>query len=244
MDVLKADHHRHMQLAGVPDPVPRPVDIDQARTGFSVLRSLRIYRFASGSVIDGHAEEDEVVIVVLSGSVHLLLSEREVEEGSPEFVLGAVDASYGLPCAAYLPPGGGYRLTPQTDADIAYARATSAIRRPPAVFSAEMQPKAAGATALLTEAEYPQNLRVRVMQARAAQERLDVLPVDTPECRYETLVHLRTDPAQGGTTLSAEGAEPRALHSWDTVAVRPGEAPRLCLAAGSTALLLVVQAGA
>ncbi len=58
----------------MPGLARRPVDIDQSQTGFANLRSLRIYRFDAGSVIDGHAEEDEVFVVVMAGSVELTMT--------------------------------------------------------------------------------------------------------------------------------------------------------------------------
>ena len=57
-------------------PVQRPVDIDRSQTGFANLRSLRIYRFDKDSVIDGHAEEDEVLIVMMAGSVELTMMDH------------------------------------------------------------------------------------------------------------------------------------------------------------------------
>ena len=114
----------------------RPVDIDQSQTGFAVLRSMRIYQFRAGSPIDGHAEEDEVFIVVLAGSVQLTMSECETSESSLQSSVSAVGSAKGDPCVAYLPPNGSYRLTPTTDVEVAYMRVTPITSaRSPKVFS-------------------------------------------------------------------------------------------------------------
>ena len=69
--LFEPDHERRVLVPGVPGPARRPVDIDQSVTGFDTLRSLRVYRFDSGAVIDGHAEEDEVFVVVVAGRAEL-----------------------------------------------------------------------------------------------------------------------------------------------------------------------------
>ena len=242
MEVIRADHHRRLQLAGVEDPVERPVDITQEQTGFAVLRSLRIYRFKAGSVIDGHAEEDEVLIIVLAGSAHLRLSDRDLEEDSPEFALSSVDDSPGTRCAAYLPPHGAYRLTPRSDAEVAYARATPSTRRAPTSFLAKAQPSGAGSTVLFEETAYPQHLRLRVVQITAAHEPFALTPLEPLDSACEALVHVKSDPPNWATTLAAEGTKPIALQSWDTVSLLPGERPTLYVAGASRALLLVVLA--
>ena len=244
MELIKADHHRLLQLAGVPDPVHRPVDIDPLQTGFASLRSLRIYCFNAGSVIDGHAEDDEVLIVVLAGSVQLTMSERDLEESSPRFTLSAVGNSQGHPCAAYLPPNGAYRLIPQVNVEVAYARATPSSGRAPTIFSAEVRSEDAGDFVLFEEANYPQRLRLRVVQLKAADDGLTVTPVMPSESSFEALVHVRTAPAHEAVTIKAAGIEPIALESWDTVCLMPGERPTLRVARASSALLLVVLASA
>ena len=244
MHVIKADHQRRISLEGVSQPVPRPVDIDEAKTGFSVLRSLRIYRFEAASVIDGHAEDDELLMVVLTGSVRLTLSGREIEQDSPDFLLSAVDASPGLPSVAYLPPGGAYRLTPQTSADVAYARARSSVRREPAVFSAGSPSGDIGSAVLFEERGYGQHLRLRVTRVEGPHDVPAITSAEPSESACETLVYVRTQPAHGALTLLAERAEPLALESWDTVAVPPNETAKLHAADASSALLLIVQATA
>ncbi len=244
MKIIKADHHRQLQLEGVPDPVPRPVDIDRTQTGFDLLRSLRIYRFGAGSVIDGHAEADEVLIVVLAGSIALTLSEGDMREGLPQFQLSAVSNSDGVPCAAYLPPNGVYRLIAQGEAEVAYARATPSHGHAPTVFAAKPRSEKDGGVVLSEELTYAQRLRLRVVQVTGTPNDALVMPVESTEFDCEALVHVRTEPADGAVTLWTAGTEPIAVESWDTVALEPGERPRLRVAVAASALLLVVFASA
>ncbi len=236
MRIHKADNFRRLQLAGVPGPVSRPVDIDQQQTGFSVLRSLRIYRFDAESVIDGHAEDDEVLIIILAGSVRLTLSQHEVEEDSSQFRLSAVDDTDGHPCAAYLPPHGAYRLIPHGNAEVAYARATASTTRPPQVFSASARSEPAGEHILFEEASYPVHLRIRIAEIRAGQG------VEQFEPSSEVLAHVRTRPEREAVTLSGEDLQPLALESWDTVSLLPGERAALVAAPASSARVLTVFA--
>ena len=113
MRIIEPDFDRMIDLPGV-GPCPRPVDVDQAATGFSNLVSLRIYDFADGSVIDGEAEGDEVLVTLLSGAATVVVSGVHDEE----FTLQA-DGDWAI----YLPPHHHYRLTPLAPAMVAYARA-------------------------------------------------------------------------------------------------------------------------
>jgi 5-deoxy-D-glucuronate isomerase len=162
MILLKPDHDRRIEIPGVARPVRRPVDIDRSLTNFSVLRTLRIYRFEKDSVIEGHAEEDEVFIVVLSGSIELTMSVDPLEKGSP-VILAAPDGSGAVACAAYLPRHAAYTLIPQTDADIAYARASPASDRMPKVFSSKPRPDSSGVHLLLDEKTHAERLLLRLL---------------------------------------------------------------------------------
>ncbi len=244
MKIIKADHSRRLQLEGVRDPVARPVDIDRTQTGFDLLRSLRIYRFGAGSVIDGHAEADEVLIMVLAGSIELTLSERDMEEVSPQFHLSAVDNPDGGPCAAYLPPNGAYRLIARGEAEVAYARATPSHGRAPTVFSAGPRSEKNGGVVLFEETTYAQHLRLRVVQVTGTPSEGLVSPVESTELDCETLVHVRTEPTAEAVKISTAGTDPIAVESWDTVALEPGERPTLRVAVAASALLLVVFASA
>lgn len=115
MQIIDADPRRMIDLPGV-GPCPRPVDIDQRVTGFSTLKSLRIYAFSKGQVIAGESEEDEVYVVPLGGAIGLTVT------GACPMVSEMSDAGLrGL----YMPPDHAYRLTAQEDVQVAYARAAA-----------------------------------------------------------------------------------------------------------------------
>ena len=240
MKLLKADHQRRVEIPGVPVPVRRPVDIDNTQTAFVNLRSLRIYCFDEGSVINGHAEEDEVLIVVLMGSVELTMSESEIQDSSRPFLLSAATDSDS--CAAYLPPRAAYRLTPRGNAEVAYARATPPSGRAPTVFKSQPSREQCGITVLLQENSYPQRLRMRLAQITASQQEIACTPIEHPEESCEALIHIRTTPAERGVTITDADGRATALESWDTVAIAPGDRPTVRVALGSSALILVVLA--
>ena len=111
MKVIDADPTRMIDLPGV-GPCPRPVDIDQSVTGFNRLKSLRIYRFAAGPVIEGESEVDEVYIVALDGAARM-----EIAGAHP------LSADLAPGQALYMTPHHAYRLTPLTETLVAYSRA-------------------------------------------------------------------------------------------------------------------------
>ena len=225
MQLIKADHERRLELPGVPDPVRRPVDIDRSRTAFLNLRSLRIYRFDAQSVIDGHAEEDEVFVVVLAGSVEFSVQEANSEGEWRHFTLSAVTGSGTYAFVAYLSPHSAYQLTPQTDADVAYARATPVGGRPSTVFSTSVPTNAGGASVLFEETAYAQRLQLRLVQINAGEDEVAFEPIRTSESGYEALVHIQTLPA-GKVATVATSVKPIQIHSWDTVALAPCVLPR------------------
>jgi KduI/IolB family len=242
MKLIRADHQRRIEIAGVPEPVQRPVDIDRSQTGFANLRSLRIYRFDKDSVVNGHAEEDEVLIVMMAGSVELSMMEQKSGDSPRPLTLSAASDSQDDPCVAYLPPHGGYRLVARSDAEVAYARATPARGPKPQVFRSQPLRDHSGVTLLVEENEYPQRLRLRLLQVTATQKDISVLPIQRWEDRCEALVHVRTAPAEGVATIRQQGATVIPLASWDTVTALPGEFPALSFKAGSSALVLAVLA--
>lgn len=109
--ILPPDEANLITLPGV-GPCPRPVDIDQAVTGFQRLKSLRAYRFGAGQTIEGESEVDEVLITPVKGHVRL-----EIEGLHP------MTADLGPGQILYMPPDHAYRLTPAEDAIVAYGRA-------------------------------------------------------------------------------------------------------------------------
>lgn len=136
MRILPADPARMIDLPGV-GPCPRPTDIDESVTGFSRLKSLRIYRFAPGVTIDGESEGDEVFVVPLDGVVELSITGAQALTAA---------AGPGEPArAVYMAPDHAYRLTPRTETHVAYARAA-------ATGAVPVQAVAAGGSAGLAEA--------------------------------------------------------------------------------------------
>ncbi|MBV8740679.1 MAG: 5-deoxy-glucuronate isomerase [Sinobacteraceae bacterium] len=239
MRLIRPDARRTISLPGVAQPVPRPVDIDNAQTGFRILRTLRIYRFQPGTQIEGHAEEDEVFIVVLQGEIELEMRAHGSADCRTTLAAPA-HAPDGIACAAYLPLRGEYLLTAQTDADVAYARATPKEARPAASFT----PDALG--------DSPAGLRV-ILDLRSPAERLRVQIIRAPECGGisraelfeggvcpgEALLHVRTDEAGGPFAVIVNGHR-QTLQSWDTVAIGPGERAALDGDPGSNFTALLV----
>ena len=242
MNLIKADHDRRLEIPGVPGLVRRPVDIDQSRTGFTALRTLRIYRFDADSVINGHAEEDEVFIVVIAGSVDLTMSSDNWPDSQRHFKLAAASDSDNTACAAYLPPHAAYQLIPRSEADIAYARATPVDSRPPKVFTSQFRTIAAGVRVRLNESTYAERLRLRLMQIDAQQNDVALALINDSEAICETLIHLRTMPAKRSATITRANAAPTLLDSWDTVAVARGDRPTLRIDMGSSALAFIIMA--
>lgn len=240
MIIIKPDYDCRIEIAGIPDPVRRPVAIDQSRTGFFNLRSLRIYRFDAHSVVEGHAEEDEVFMVVMAGSVDLAIRDAGSPLDGDAFTLSAPWKGGDVACAAYLQPGSAYRLTPRTDADVAYARATPADGPPSRVFCS--QPTKSGTEwEILDEAGYARRLRIRLFHVHAMDVNVTFKPVDASEASHEALVHVRTAPSDWGCSI-LNGTDVEKLESWDTLAVAPGESPLLSVARRSQASALVVSA--
>lgn len=119
MQIINADPARLIDLPGV-GPCLRPVDIDPSVTGFAQLKSLRIYRFRAGATIAGDSEGDEVYIVPFGGAVEL-----QITGVTP---LKATLSARSGNRALYLAPGRSYRLTPETETLVAYARAAAVGR--------------------------------------------------------------------------------------------------------------------
>ena len=119
MQIIHADPARMIDLPDV-GPCPRPVDIDQSVTGFTRLKSLRIYRFRAGVTIAGDSEGDEVYIVPFGGTVQM-----QITGVTP---LTATLSAGSESRALYMAPDHSYRLTPGTETLVAYARASAVWR--------------------------------------------------------------------------------------------------------------------
>jgi hypothetical protein len=208
MKVIEPDFDRTIDLPGV-GPTPRPVDVDQSATGFSDLLSLRIYDFAADSVIEGEAEEDEVLVVLLGGAATVAVSGLH----EAEFTLQA-DGDWAI----YLPPRHRYRLSPIAQATIAYARA-----RP----SAALAPRAfAPMGGLLSVEEHAERLRLRLLVLEGETDASAGL-----DSGLERLAHL-TGPVRvtGGLAHELPPAHTLALHPGETAHVE-GEGELLAVAA-------------
>lgn len=244
MKVIQADHDRRYQIPGVPGDARRPVDIDASNTGFRCLRSLRLYRFEAGSVVDGHAEEDEVFVVVTSGSLEMKIGwEDRPVDAVGVYMLAAPGDAKGAPFVAYLPPHSVYQLTPHTVVDVAYARATPVEGRSPAVFGVVASGTGDGITTLLDERSHAERLRLKVvrLEARAGKEVTLPLPGDA-DAGCEALVHVQSSPAEGVVSLLSDDGAWLPLHSWETAAFDPGERAVLRVAPEAAALVLTVLA--
>lgn len=241
MVVIKANH-RGVELDGVQGLVPRPVDIDQHHTGFETLRTLRIYRFSPPQVIVGHAEEDEVYIVVLKGSAQVNVRSEHWSSDATQFVLTAADERNFAACAAYLPPDAQYTLTPLVDADIAYARARPARSRAPAIFTAAPRATEDGACILFDESAHAERLIIRLVRVDAGNRSATLRPMLRAAPNSEALIHIRTTPAQCAVSLDIPGAASTTLESWETIVLTPGESPTLRIAMRASATGLVVAA--
>jgi hypothetical protein len=174
MQVIEPDFDRAVDLPGV-GPTPRPVDIDRAVTGFRDLVSLRIYDFADGTLIDGEAEEDEVLVVLLTGAV-------TIDVTGPHEAAFRLDADGDW--AIYLPPHHHYQLRPLAPATIAYARARPSSASAPRAFRP--------LNGVLSVEEGPERLRLRLLPLEGETDASAGLPHDA-----ERLVHV-TGPAQVG----------------------------------------------
>jgi 5-keto 4-deoxyuronate isomerase family protein len=239
MKVLKPDHERLIKLDGVANPVPRPVDIDQAQTGFRNLRTLRIYQFEPDTVIDGHAEEDEVFIIVLSGEVELSMTGDGVETGAVR-----MSAAIGVeddPCAAYLPPHGAYRLLPKSKADVAYVRATPKTSRAPKFFSSPRSgAEVGGVRVLLDESGYAEKLAIRLVNVAATSGEFSWAAVAGAAQNGEALLHLRAREKECSLRVSGADSEALLLRPWDTLAFRSVEQPTFGVAERGAQILTVV----
>ncbi len=242
MTVIKANHDRGVELTGVAGPVPRPVDIDQAQTAFKALRTLRIYHFEPPAVIDGHAEEDEVFMVVLTGSVELVIRSDHWSNSRNRYTLSAANGRETVACAAYLPPHAENELIPRSGSDIAYARATPTGARPPGILSSAARLDAVGACILLDDATHAERLHLRLLQVDTGRKAIAVTPIPDSEKMHEALIHVRTRPAQSAARIETGSAPSALLESWDTVVAAPGDSPTLHIAAGSSVLCLTVAA--
>jgi hypothetical protein len=239
MKLIKPDFNGTVEIEGITGPVPRPVSIDQAITGFERLRTLRVYQFSAGVPVDGHAEEDEVFLVILSGSVELNLSGQGTSIGPIR--LDAADRKAEAPCAAYLPPHGEYRLVPITSASVAYVRARPQSGPPPKVFPMASVPRDAAKNVVFDAEDYAQRLRLRIVAIPTVNDESSFAGVADYNADRERLIHIQ-DPGKHTSMTACDGDELVSVSAWDTVILRPGEHPVLKLSRGASPLIFVFAA--
>ena len=219
------------------------MDVDQATTSFHTLRTLRVYRFEENSVIEGHAEEDEVYLVLLSGSVDLIVRVSDDAEAALSAELAAPSNLEIVESAVYLPPGSSYRLFATSEASVAYGRAASTSSRKPRTFETRLITKTSETDIVLESGDYAESLRFRVALISVRGARTSFSPFEAAESSMEKLLHVTGATIAGGplacVTTPTESLQ---LSSGDTVASTPGESPTLAFAEGSVGLTLMLMA--
>ena len=238
MKLVRADHHRRIEIHDVEGLVNRPVDIDQSITGFRDLRSLRIYRFDAGSVIEGDAEQDEVFVVALAGSLELRV--RGPHPG--HFELSGAGSGGQRGCVVYLPPHHAYSLRSRTATEVAYARATPERPRATRAFMPELTAGSAGLTVVIDEHAYADRLRLRLLRLDTRKGQPDLALCDEWPRASEFILHVRTEPDEGVATAVSPAGASLALRSWDSCAITRDERPVLRISEGATAVALIVAA--
>lgn len=237
MRIVPADHERRIDVPGVPGPARRPVDIDQSLTGFRQLRSLRIYRFEAGSTVQGHAEEDEVFVVLLSGSARFTVSGPQQHQAD----LAAPETGSDGPCASYLAPECAYQLVAHADADVAYARVRpKGEPRRVASFAAGAASRGEGIVTLLDQTSHAELLKLRLMRIGPHEQRIDVPLFADGERGGEAIVHLRTQPAAGVASIVTRDGAGGDIRDWHSGIVTLAECPVIEVGPGAVATVLMV----
>ncbi len=244
MKLLKPDHETLHQVPGVPGLVRKPVNLDGAALGFTKLRSLRLYQFQAGSVINGHAEQDEVFVIVTAGSVELQIGfTDEAPDGFGTFTLTAPGSAPGEDAfVAYLSPHSVYRMTPHTAADVFYARATPSQTRQPAVFHAIFASSPDPVHVVFENSTHAERLRLKVLRVEPSHAGTSLHTIDSADVACEALVHVQGTPAARVATIHESQTLALNLASWDTVALGPGEHPFVRVEQGSAVTILAVLA--
>ena len=207
-----------VELPGV-GACPRPVDIDQSVTGFSDLVSLRVYTFACGMVIDGEAEEDELFIVLMRGTIDVEVAGASTNSFTLQTNVGAR--------AVYLPPHDRYRLRARSDADVAYTRAK------PRVDIARIARAFECVDGSLTILGYADSMSVALSAATHSGDRA-LSELAAPG--GERLIHARLNDS-GAIWVAGQP-----LHDWQTLALNRDDGGNVEQATGSATILVVASA--
>jgi hypothetical protein len=110
-----ADPTRRLTFPGIGE-VERPLEVTREQTGWAAP-TARAYQYRAGQAIDGDAEGDEMVMVLIDGE--LTLSGTGLEPR----VCSRHDPLTDPATVLYLPPGASYRAEVRHDARVLYCRA-------------------------------------------------------------------------------------------------------------------------
>jgi 5-deoxy-glucuronate isomerase len=117
-----SDYQARIFFEGVGE-VERRLQVTPEIAGWEHLY-FRTYTYRTGMVINGESAAEEMVMVLLSGSVIM-----EVE-GQRWVLDGRRSVFAGKPHVIYLPPGKDYKMSVLADSDCAYSRASAEGRLP------------------------------------------------------------------------------------------------------------------
>ena len=222
--------------------VERRLEVTPAIAGWELL-SFRSYTFRAGLVMDGESADDEMCMVLLSGS---LTMEVAGDGWSDAWVCeGRLNPFEGFPHVVYLPPRHTYRMTVHTDADCCYGRAPATGAKPPRFVTPEQAAKRSG---MWQEAHDRYQILQHILEPGDA-ERLTCFETISPEggfsrwpeersseagspivsARNEVNHYRFEEPAGWGLQrlVTGDGADDEALvvRHGDTVIVRGGSYP-------------------
>jgi hypothetical protein len=220
---IASDPTRRLLIDGA-GLVERPLEVTPELTGWAAP-TARAYTYRAGQVIDGEAEADEMVMLLLRGDV-------ELRADGVERRCARADPFADAPVVLYLPPGGAYRASVRADSHVLYCRAPAAGRLPARILAPE-----GGDVITADVAE-----RLRIGEHRVAAGAWAALPLDP---RGAIAYHRFTAPAGWALWPERTGA---GVPEGATV-VRDGDAlavarDRLELAVGPDAGLLAVTVAA
>jgi hypothetical protein len=220
---IASDPTRRLLIDGA-GLVERPLEVTPELTGWAAP-TARAYTYRAGQVIDGEAEGDEMVMLLLRGDVDL------AADGIVQRCV-RVDPFADAAVVLYLAPGGAYRASVRADSHVLYCRAPAAGSRPTRILAPD-----AGELVTAEVAE-----RLRIAEHRVGAGAWAALPFDV---RGAVAYHRFVAP--GGWALWPERAGAAVPEA--AVVVRDGDAlavarERLELAVGPDADLLAVTVAA
>jgi 5-deoxy-glucuronate isomerase len=126
---VASDYHAKVYFEGIGE-VERRLQVTPEIAGWDYLY-FRSYTYRTGLHIHGESAGEEMVMVLLSGSVTM-------EVGGQRWVMdGRKTVFDGRPYTIYLPPGCEYSMTVHSDADCAYSRASAEGRLKPRMIPPE-----------------------------------------------------------------------------------------------------------